>query len=251
MKRQTTLRKVRTFCERLDAMAESLPVRVLSVHIFGSVLTDKPTPADIDLLVEYQERPVTTEQERTQALVDLWTRRPTLFARAVIILTRGLSLFRVVPYGYGSGNEPDPNWNAQRWAEEQMGKAVSMRMLWKPGFDWCQVIEEIEQNPLSWNGEAERERKKEIAERHPSTTAPCPVCNRRHSYAQNTRTISRCLEGAVRPILRREEREGLFFMRGPIPPMPVPSWPAAPGDVREELTALRRRRKASPGGSRP
>ncbi len=72
MKRRTALRKVRTFCERLDALVEALPVRILSVHIFGSALTDKPAPADIDLLVEHRERPIMTEEEQEQILADLW-----------------------------------------------------------------------------------------------------------------------------------------------------------------------------------
>lgn len=242
MKRRTALRKVRTFCERLDALGEALPVRVLSVHIFGSVLTDKAAPADIDLLVEHQERPIMTEEEQEQVLADLWKHRPSPFARAMTILTRGLPMFRIVPYGYGSRAEPDPRWSAQRWAEEQMGKAVPMKALWKPGGDWRQVIAEIEQSPLEWDVAAEQERKEEIARRHPSTTARCPICNRRHSYPQNKQAISTCLEKAVQRVVPRGDREGLFFMAGPIPPRPVPSWPTAPDEVRAELTALRRRR---------
>ena len=58
MKRKDAFRKLRTICQRLDERdPEQFPVVPVRMYLFGSVLTDKPKPSDIDLLLEYQNRP--------------------------------------------------------------------------------------------------------------------------------------------------------------------------------------------------
>jgi hypothetical protein len=58
MKRKDALRKLRTICQRLDEVdPEQFPVIPVRLYLYGSLLTDKPNPGDIDLLFEYRERP--------------------------------------------------------------------------------------------------------------------------------------------------------------------------------------------------
>ena len=60
MKRPDALRKVRTICERLDQIdLTTFPIVPFKLYLFGSVLTDKPNPHDVDLVLIYDERPDT------------------------------------------------------------------------------------------------------------------------------------------------------------------------------------------------
>lgn len=58
MKRTDALTKVYKICQRLDAVNPQeffvIPVRL---YLFGSLLTNKPNPADIDFLFDYREQP--------------------------------------------------------------------------------------------------------------------------------------------------------------------------------------------------
>ena len=63
MKRRDAFRKLRTICQRLDEVdPEQFFVIPLRLYLFGSLLTDKPNPGDIDLLFEYHRSP--TEAQR-------------------------------------------------------------------------------------------------------------------------------------------------------------------------------------------
>jgi hypothetical protein len=58
MKCPDAFRKLRTVCQRLDEVdPQQFFVIPLRLYLFGSLLTDKPNPGDIDLLFEYRERP--------------------------------------------------------------------------------------------------------------------------------------------------------------------------------------------------
>jgi predicted nucleotidyltransferase len=57
MKRKDAFRKLRTICQRLDDRdAGQFPVIPLRLYLFGSLLTDKPDPSDVDLLFKFQDR---------------------------------------------------------------------------------------------------------------------------------------------------------------------------------------------------
>lgn len=54
MKRLTAERNLRSIIERLERRITEPEVVIKSVFLFGSMLTDKPNPGDIDLALEYR-----------------------------------------------------------------------------------------------------------------------------------------------------------------------------------------------------
>lgn len=58
MKRADAFRKMAIVCQRLaGADPRTFFVIPLRLHVFGSVLTAKPNPTDVDLLLEFRQRP--------------------------------------------------------------------------------------------------------------------------------------------------------------------------------------------------
>ena len=144
MKRRDALRKVRTVCERLDeADPDTFFVRPFKLYLFGSVLTDKPDPNDVDLVLVYKEPPVQSQEEASARYADIVYGRPSPFDRASTHLRQGMKMIRL----YAADDEIG-RWNQLLLFPDADG----LRLIWKPGLDWRTIVDEIEAHPKPWPG---------------------------------------------------------------------------------------------------
>jgi hypothetical protein len=144
MKRRDALRKVRTVCERLDEIdPDTFFVRPFKLYLFGSVLTDKPDPNDVDLVLDYREHPVQSEEEALVRYSDMVYGRPSPFDRASTHLRSRMKMIRLFPADSG----------IKRWNQLPLfPDANGLRLVWKPGLDWRAIVDEIEAHPEPWPG---------------------------------------------------------------------------------------------------
>lgn len=161
MKRQVALRKAEEVCQRLHDSHTSLPVRALELHIFGSVLTAKPSPQDVDLLFKYQEHPI-TEAEASHWLY-IFTYKPHLLPSAQTLkqLRHGMQMVRLHPLEVGAKDDP-AEVTAQDWLNDRFPADTPIRLLWTPAISrdtTMQTLAAIEHEPLSWDPQHEVWRK--------------------------------------------------------------------------------------------
>ena len=173
MKRKDALRKVRAVCERLSDAGDDFPVIPVRLYLFGSVLTEKPAPRDVDLLFEYKERP---DLDADDIVYRLSYRKPLPHDQAIKRMRAGMKMVRI-----------DLILDSlEGWLASSCFPAdTPIRLVWKPGLDWRKVVDDVEVNPLPWNPEEERLRKerqeklKELYEerrRNPELLRDYPDC---------------------------------------------------------------------------
>lgn len=142
MKRKDALAKVATLCQRLDAVdpAEFFVVP-LRLYVFGSVLTTKPTPSDVDGILQYQNHPIVHIE---RALADLLARKPLSHARAISALRKGMQHVHLSPL--------DAQTSLEQWLHQhEFDMDIPLKLVWEPGLDWRQVLGEMETHPLLWD----------------------------------------------------------------------------------------------------
>ena len=140
MKRKDAFRKVRTICQRLDEVdLTTFEVEPLRLYLYGSALTDKPDPNDIDLILVFERSVRIDPEEIYRRMV---YREPLPDDRAVIYLRRGMQQVRIFTIERALEN----------WDQRSLLLAIRPRLIWEPNGNWKPVIDEIEQNPLSWPG---------------------------------------------------------------------------------------------------
>lgn len=148
MKRQDALRKLHTVCQRLaEADPAQFPVVALRLYLFGSLLTDKPNPSDVDLLFEYRDR---SDLDRDEMLWRMSYGRPLPHDQARTQLRRGMKWIRM---------ELLVNSSVEEWLETCYflpGVFVPIQVIWEPGLDWRRVVDEIESRPLPWDPDQEK-----------------------------------------------------------------------------------------------
>ena len=144
MKRRDALRKVRTICERLDEIdPDAFFVRPLKLYLFGSVLTDKPDPNDVDLVLDYREHPLQSEQEVLERYSDMVYGRPSPFQKASTYLRSRMKMIRLFLAEDGM----------KHWDQLLLFSGTGdLRLLWKPGLNWRVTLDEIEAQPRPWPG---------------------------------------------------------------------------------------------------
>ena len=155
MKRTDAFRKVRTICQRLDEVdLETFPVQPLKLYLYGSLLTDKPDPHDVDLILVFdQGRNIDIDRD---ILMALSYGRPLPFQRARTQLRRGMKMV----------NMGDAEGGLQNWMQLNLLLAgVRPRLIWKPGFNWAAVLERIEQSPDVWAGPRPPDAKEQLEAR--------------------------------------------------------------------------------------
>jgi len=146
MKRRDAFRKLRTICQRIDEAGE-FPVIPLRLYLFGSLLTEKPNPSDIDLLFEYRER---SDLDPHDILYRLSYGKPLPHAQAVKHLRRGMKMIRIELL-HGS---------VEDWLEQHgFPSDTPVRLLWEPGLRWQPVVDEIESSPTPWDPDQEKDHK--------------------------------------------------------------------------------------------
>lgn len=148
MKRKDAFKKLHTICQRLDEIdSKQFPVIPLRLYLFGSLLTDKHNPSDIDLLFKFQDCPGWDPDE---ILYRLSYGKPLPQDQAVEYLRQGMKYVRVE---FLLGNIED-------WlSEHRFSPAIPMRVVWEPGLEWRQIIDEIESHPISWDPDVEKHHK--------------------------------------------------------------------------------------------
>ena len=144
MKRQTAWKHIHTLCERFDLATTSpdqYPIPVSRAWLFGSVLTEKDEPANINLLVEVDS----TQYVRTYRSTTIPL--PTVLKNYYRLLARyyaGMKMVRMADIELGKG---EPGW----WfASHGLSESTPYYLIWQQGIDWQSVLQAIQASPLSY-----------------------------------------------------------------------------------------------------
>ena len=144
MKRQDALRKVRTICERLDAIdPHTFPIQPLTLYLFGSTLTDNANPADVDLVLVYRDNPEISYS--AGEITHMLAYEPRLLShnRASVELRRGMKRVQL---------HMSPN-SIEFWEYLPLfPQGNGIRVIWKPDWHWQNLIDVIEATPAPWSG---------------------------------------------------------------------------------------------------
>ena len=139
MKRKDAFRKLQTICQRLDTLGtDVLLVNPLELYLFGSVLTDKPNPADIDLLLVYELPPDFDYAREAQAFA---YHTPRASDRVVIELRRRMKFIRMF-----TARNALRNWDQ----DVLLLTGLKLRRIWTPALDWQAHLATIEANPTPY-----------------------------------------------------------------------------------------------------
>jgi hypothetical protein len=139
MKRTDAFRKLRTICHRLDEIdANDFYVVPLRLYLFGSVLTDKPKPTNLNLMLAYRE-PSDMDPEEMLARIVAGHALPSW--QAVVHLRRGMKMVRI-----------DTELDIDSWLQGfVLPEDVQVRLVWEPGLNWSPLVDELEAQPLLWD----------------------------------------------------------------------------------------------------
>ena len=141
MKRPDAWRKVRTICERLDQIdLATFPIVPFKLYLFGSVLTDKPDPHDVDLVLIYEERP---DYDPAEIAMRLAYHEPLPFDQASTLLRRRMQLIRLF-----AARRTLEYWEYLLMFPHGEG----LRLIWKPGLNWSRLLDDMEARPTVWAG---------------------------------------------------------------------------------------------------
>lgn len=149
MKRKDAFRKLRTICQRLDeADPATFFVIPNALYLFGSTLTDKPNPADLDLILDYQDRP---DLDPLDIVARLSYGKPLPSQEAVIHLRRGMKMVRIAFLEDG---------DLSQWRRDHgFLPDTPIKLVWQAGLNWPEIVDELEANPLPWQPEREEKNK--------------------------------------------------------------------------------------------
>jgi hypothetical protein len=149
MKRQDALRKTRTICERLSGIdLETFPIWPVKLYLFGSVLTNKPDPEDIDLALVYEENPKIEYSDAEISQMIFYEPRLQPQNKASVELRRGLR--KVQLYMVPRAIE---QWDYLPFFQNGEG----LRLIWKPNIEWSSIVNDVEINPTVWQGPRSKE----------------------------------------------------------------------------------------------
>lgn len=151
MKRSDAIAKAATICANLDAtVGTHFWVTPLSLYLFGSTLTEKPLPHDVDLVFRYRY-PYLTEDEIAEQVMDMTYGKSLRDQKACIALARGLKHLR---WQMAGDSTIEVHMKTMYWDE-----GTPVRLIWEPGYDWRTVLMDISEHPLPWDPAVEIERK--------------------------------------------------------------------------------------------
>lgn len=155
MKRQTAFHHLKTICERLDqasACPENILVPVFRAWLFGSVLTEKANPDDIDLIFEVDSRMYCQKYRSTAMPLGTVLKN---YHRTLAQFAAGMNKFRINDLEIGEG-EPDA-W----FAMHGLPTNTPYYLIWQQGINWQGILNGIQDSPLPYDREAEEGRKLE------------------------------------------------------------------------------------------
>ncbi|MBP7689831.1 MAG: hypothetical protein KA765_18080 [Thermoflexales bacterium] len=181
MKRQDALRKVRTVCERLDQVnLATFPVVPQTLYLFGSTLTDKPDPTDVDLVLIYGPNPQHYIDPEDAYYILTYTPHLIPANQARVHLRQGMQNVKLFM-----------QTSLATWIDLLLfSTQEGLQPVWKPGLRWTEVIDALEAHPLPWDEErywaAQEKLSQDLAE-------------------LSTAEIERCLQQALAAIAAREQ----------------------------------------------
>jgi hypothetical protein len=125
MRRKDAFRKVRTICQRLD-QADTTYFRPQRLYLYGSLLTDKPNPTDIDLVLVYQRTPAYIQYLNASGAVlqEIREAPGSYYGRFLADLRRGMKMIRLEP-----ATDTLANWIHQ----DLLILDEELRLIWQPG----------------------------------------------------------------------------------------------------------------------
>lgn len=145
MKRPDAFRKVRTICQRLDDLSEAQVIefraRPLKLYLLGSVLTDKADPADVDLVLVYDELSKLLSHVELHEILSYG--KPAPFQRLSTHLRRGMKMIRLAPAVDSLAHWPDLCL---------FPSGEGLHLIWKPGLNWAPILDHLEADPIPWPG---------------------------------------------------------------------------------------------------
>ena len=142
MKRKDAFRKLRTICQRLDDVdPDEFYIIPLKLYMFGSALTEKPKPNDLDLFLEYKERPDNDPVELYHRLI---YHKPLPVDQAITHLRRGMQMIRF---------ECQTNGVDQWMHDLTIPENAQVRLVWQRSLNWQPIVDELEKQPLIWDEE--------------------------------------------------------------------------------------------------
>jgi hypothetical protein len=140
MKRKDAFRKLRMICQRLDELSsDEFKIEALRLYLFGSVLTDKPDPKDVDVVLVYEHRP---DFDYDIVPMELAYGKPTAVDRLVMKLRRGMQQIRIHL----------ARTSLENWPERALLLFTQPRLIWQPGGNWQTALAKIEAEPQPWAG---------------------------------------------------------------------------------------------------
>lgn len=150
MKRKDALQKLTKICQRLDGVdPNDFHVIPLRLYLFGSLLTDKENPDDIDLLFQYEER---SDLDPNDILYALTYGKPLPYQRAFTFLRNRMKMIRF--------ESMSPTTDVAGWLADHMFlPETPARLVWEPQHDWQDTIAEIANQSLPWDPDLERQNK--------------------------------------------------------------------------------------------
>ncbi len=112
----------------------------LRLYLFGSLLTNKPNPADVDLLFQYQER---SDLDPDEILYALTCGKPLPHNKALSHLRKGMQMvrFELLP----ADSSPEVWIRSHEFDPE-----TPFKLIWERGFDWKNALHEVETQPVVW-----------------------------------------------------------------------------------------------------
>lgn len=145
MRRADAFRKIRTICQRLDDLSEAQVIefraRPLKLYLFGSVLTDKPDPADADLVLVYDELSELITNVELDGILSYG--EPAPFQRLRTHLCRGMKMIRMSAAVDSLADWPDL---------QLFPNGEGLHLVWKPGLHRATILDHLEANPEPWPG---------------------------------------------------------------------------------------------------
>jgi hypothetical protein len=158
MKRNTAWKYLHTLCERFDEAVtspEKYPIPILRVWLYGSVLTEKPEPGNINLIVEVDSSAYCQTYRSTALSLQEILKN---YHRALARYHTGMVKIRMADLEVGQG---EPGWWFQihGWPEN-----TPYYLIWQQGMNWKDILAAIQADALPYNPTIEAERKRENIE---------------------------------------------------------------------------------------
>ena len=134
MKRQKAFQHLKTICERFDqasACPENVTVPVSRAWLFGSVLTEKAEPDDIDLIFEVDSRGYCQKYRSTAIPLGKVLKN---YHRVLNQHAAGMKKVRINDVEVGQG---EPEW----WfATRDLPFSTPYYLIWQQGINWQGIL---------------------------------------------------------------------------------------------------------------